>query len=218
MTRLPPDYDEDPGRWRVHDPSWLLAGDVYPLVARRITEDELRPVLDVGGGTGALSRALPAGWPCIVLDSSRTQLADAPWPKVRADAVDLPVSSCSVGAVAMLWMLYHLSDPLAALAEARRVLRPGGLFAASAPSRFTDPELTDGYPPSTFDAEEAQALVGSVFDAVEVVSWDAPLTRLEDRAAVAAYCRANLLPPQAAQRVVPPVTITKRGCLVHARK
>ena len=53
-VRIPPNYDSDPGRWRSHDPDWLLGGDVPERVATRIMESNLHPVLDVGGGTGAL--------------------------------------------------------------------------------------------------------------------------------------------------------------------
>ncbi len=218
MSRLPPDYDSDPGRWRSQDPAWLLAGDVHVPVAARIVREDLHPVLDVGGGTGALRLCLPEPWPTIVLDASPGQLAEVPHPKVRADALALPAPPSSVGAVTMLWMLYHLSRPVDAIAEARRVLRPGGLFAASASSRFSDPELVDVYPPSTFDAEEAESTVREVFDEVEVVTWDGPLTRLEDHDSLAAYCRLHRLPADAATRVDPPVIITKRGCLVYARK
>lgn len=154
----------------------------------------------------------------FLVDSSPIQLAEASTPKVLGDAVRLPVATSSVGAVAMLWMLYHLEEPVAALGEAHRVLRPGGLVAACTASRRSDPELTDGYPASTFDAEEAKDIVGTVFAEVEVVSWDAPLTRLPDRETVVAYCRSHLLAPEAADRVEPPVTLTKRGCLIYARR
>ncbi len=215
---MPTDYDTDPGRWRAHDDGWLRGGDPMRPVAARIVDLGAQPVLDVGGGTGALGRALPEGWPVVVLDSSVTQLREAPAPRVRASAVALPVHTSSVGAVAMLWMLYHLDEPQRAVAEAHRVLCDGGLLVTATVSRRSDPELTDGYAPTTFDAEEAPAIVAGVFGEVDVVSWDAPLVVLPDREAVLAFCRSHFLPPEAADRVTPPVTLTKRGCFVYATK
>jgi SAM-dependent methyltransferase len=211
---VPNDYDFDPGRFRAADRSWQLHGDTHEMVAERLVRDLHAPVIDVGGGRGRLAELLPG---TIVVDPSPAQLGDAPRPKVRADALALPFASGAAGAVAMLWMLYHLEDPVAAIAEGKRVLRPGGLFATCTASRRNDPELTDGYPPSPFDAEEAPAIVASVFGEVEVDAWDGPLTRLPDREAVERYCRSHFLPPEAADRVEPPVTLTKRGCLVWAR-
>lgn len=212
--RVPDDYDSDPGRFRAADRDWQLRGDAHEIVAERLARAQLSPVIDVGGGQGRLAQLLPD---VVVVDSSPAQLADAADPKVRADARSLPFGAGVVGAVTMLWMLYHLDDPVVAIEEARRVLRPGGLFAACTASRRNDPELTDGYPPSTFDAEEAAAIAGSVFGDVEVETWDGPFTRLPDHSAVLRYCRSHFLPPEAADRVTPPVTLTKRGCLVWAR-
>lgn len=214
---MPADYDTDPGRWRSHDRRWVDA-DPFGDLAARIVRDGARPVLDVGGGTGALGRALPPGWPTVLLDRSLVQLGDAQGPRVCADALKLPVASSSMGAVAMLWMLYHLDHPARAIGEARRVLREGGLFVAATASRTSDPELTDGYAPTTFDAEEAPEIVSAVFGDVEVVSWDTPLVTLADREAVLAFCRSHFLPASCADRVDPPVTLTKRGCFVLAQK
>jgi SAM-dependent methyltransferase len=211
---LPNDYDSDPGRFGATDRDWQLRGDTHEVVAERLARERMVPVIDVGGGRGRLAELLPG---TVVVDASPAQLADAPDPKLRANALSLPFGNGVAGAVAMLWMLYHLDDPVAAIGEARRVLRSGGLFAACTASRSNDPELTDGYPPSPFDAEEAAGIVASVFGDVEVQTWDGPLTLLPDRDAVARYCRSHFLPPEAAGRVTPPVTLTKRGCLVWAR-
>lgn len=218
MSQTPFDYDTAPERWRSIDRSTQLTGDVHQVVARLIVAEDLEPVVDVGGGQGELGRYLPAGWPAPVFDLSPTMLATAPHPKLRARAEQLPVATASAGAVAMLWMLYHLERPEAAIREARRALRPGGLFAASTSARSNDPELTDGYPPTTFDAEEAETIVRGVFDEVTVERWDDKLTLLPDREAVEQYCMGHSLPPSAARRVTPPVLLTKRGCLVVARR
>jgi SAM-dependent methyltransferase len=192
-----------------------MHGDVHQPVAERLIREDLAPVLDVGGGQGTLAGLLRAGRLAVVIDLSPTQLAAAPEPTVLAHAAALPIIEGSVGAVAMLWMLY---EPAQAIREARRVLRRGGLFVASTTSRNNDPELTDEYPPTPFDAEEAPDIVASVFEEVFVERWDAPMTLLGDHAAVLRYCHSRLLPPEAADRVTPPVWLTKRGCFLYAYK
>jgi ubiquinone/menaquinone biosynthesis C-methylase UbiE len=68
-------------------------------------------------------------------------LKRGPEPAVRADATSLPFADATFESVALLYVLYHLDKPTMALAEARRVLRPGGLLAVAVPSRHDSPEL-----------------------------------------------------------------------------
>jgi SAM-dependent methyltransferase len=88
----------------------------------------------------------------------------------------------------LLYVLYHLPEPGLRLAEAGRVLRPGGLVAVAARSRHDSPELAHALPatPLTFDAELAPAVLAELFAEVEVERWDAPLLNLPDREAVRA--------------------------------
>jgi SAM-dependent methyltransferase len=101
-------------------------------------------VLDVGGGTGVHARWLAS-------DGYEVHLVDLV-PEHVDRAGRLPGVSASVGdarkleqpagwadAVLVLGPLYHLvqyADRVAALAEARRVARPGALVAAAAISRY----------------------------------------------------------------------------------
>jgi SAM-dependent methyltransferase len=229
MSALSNDYDSDPGRFlssaeHPHD-------DVHPYVAARFSAAGAMTVLDVGGGNGKLARLLPGlSMRCLLIDLSPTMLGMAPRPSVRADGARLPVASASVDAVAALFTLYHYDDPRLPIREARRVLRPGGLFAACSANRDSDPELAHVIPgwgaPSTFDGEAAAAIVASVFDApgdrVEADPWDGPLVTLSSVSDAAACLRVYRLTKAAATDAAVsldlPLTLTKRGCVVYATK
>src|SRR5918999_1666046 len=152
---VPPDYDRDPGRFRLARSvlrRHARAGDVHELVAQRLIAEGLTPVLDVGCGEGELARHLPDGaW--VGLDSSTQMLEHAPEPTVEGVATELPFADSSFGSVALLYVLYHLPEPIQALTEARRVLHAGALVAGAPPSRYDSPELRDALPPEplTFD-------------------------------------------------------------------
>jgi hypothetical protein len=86
-------------------------------------------------------------------------------------------------------------------------------------ARDNDPEIMfEGYPPSSFDAEEAVAIVASVFDEVEPQRWDHRFFPLETRDEVRAYCRHHYIPAQRAEEVDLPLWLTKQGVLVRATR
>jgi ubiquinone/menaquinone biosynthesis C-methylase UbiE len=179
VSVTPRDYDRDPERFLSTDR--YPHDDVHAYVAERFAAAGARRALDVGGGNGRLARLLPAlGMSCLLIDISPTMLELAPRPAVRGDGARLPVADASVDAVAALYTLYHYADPRVPIGEARRVLRPGGIFAACAANRDSNPELGPFAPGwgqrSTFDGEDAGDIVASVFgaqgDEVAVERWD----------------------------------------------
>jgi ubiquinone/menaquinone biosynthesis C-methylase UbiE len=94
---------------------------------------EARTVLDVGGGTGALSSALSAAAPhalVTVVDPAWEMLHYAVTKRTvigtQGDASALPFPSSCVDAVVLAYVLFHLTNPSTGLEEAARVLRPGG--------------------------------------------------------------------------------------------
>ncbi|MFF8955289.1 methyltransferase domain-containing protein [Streptomyces sp. NPDC014894] len=109
----------------------LHAGTAYPAGSR---------VLEAGCGVGAqtvhLLRSSP-GARLVAVDRSEDSLARArvrvaahepevrmEW--LRADVLDLPFADAEFDHVFVCFVLEHLADPGRALAELRRVLRPGG--------------------------------------------------------------------------------------------
>ncbi len=221
------DYDSDPERFRAN--MRATSHDIHAAVAGRFAAARLDPVLDLGCGEGRFT--LPArqlGLTTVAFDLSATMLAalDAldklDSLLVQGDAARLPFAPASFGGAAALYMLYHLADPRQGLAECQRVLRPDGWFAASAPSRFNDPELADFLPsglPETFDAENGPGQVAEYFQIMSIERWDAPLMKLADPRALALYLRGRGLSPveieAALPRIQTPLTLTKRGMLVY---
>lgn len=122
-------------------------GRLEYLRTRELVRRHLSPparVLDVGGGTGVHAKWLAQdGHAVHLVDVVPAHVGSASaLPGVTAavgDARDLPVADGSVDAVLLMGPLYHLvaaRDRARALAEARRVLRPGGTLVAAAISRY----------------------------------------------------------------------------------
>ena len=155
-------------------------------------------VVDIGAGSGAMVpeivRAAPAGV-VIAVDASiemlraaseRTQALMA-----HADALALPLRDESVDAALFAFVLFHLSDPLAALVEAARVLRAGGKLGTvtwsseSTMRAFTvwDQTLADAGAPGLrprrvdtgLDSPEAVATALTAAGLEPLKTWRAPL-------------------------------------------
>jgi demethylmenaquinone methyltransferase/2-methoxy-6-polyprenyl-1,4-benzoquinol methylase len=89
-------------------------------------------VLDLASGTGDLSRlAQRAGYRAVGVDLSAGMLAadHHPHPRAQADGSRLPFAAASFDGVVCGYALRNFTDLAATLAEAARVLRPGGRLA-----------------------------------------------------------------------------------------
>lgn len=116
----------------------------YQWYFGRLDLPENARILEIGTGSGALWHAvanrIPPGWRITLTDLSSGMLADAqrslehirPFTFIQADAQELPFPDETFDAVLANHMLYHVPDRPRALAEFRRVLKPGGqLYAAT---------------------------------------------------------------------------------------
>lgn len=203
------DYDNDPGRYqrgmRVTAEHADPAANLYSRIVRLLLDAGARRVLDVGCGDGALAcAAVDSALHVVSLDAATAMVraAAAHGPTVRADATALPVRDGAVDAVVCVNVLDHLPKPGIALRQARRVLRPGGRFVAGTISRTDSPELAPFWLPTrtTFDTEDAPALVEEVFGSVEVEHWDAQLITLPDRDSLRDYLLARFVVSEEAER------------------
>jgi ArsR family transcriptional regulator len=90
---------------------------------------------DLGCGTGAVIAALAPHVARVIgvdasdemLTSARLRLADVANADLRPGSLEaLPIDDGTLDAAVMMLVLHHLPAPVAALTEARRVIRPGG--------------------------------------------------------------------------------------------
>jgi len=227
----PFDYDTNPQRrqlTKLAAEKYSLIGDAHEVVVKRFVGEGITSVLDVGCGTGKLMSLLHAeGVKDVVgIDRSPMQLSMATGVVIRGDASALPFPDNTFGGAAALYMLYHLSDPAAAVAECYRVLQPGGLFAARAASIFASPELASVLPDygvmTTFQSDNGVEVISDVFDDLQVNPWDGPYVHLPDREALVLYLRGRRLSVTEAERAAgtidTPLTLTKKGAIFYGRK
>ena len=83
------------------------------------------PTIELGAGIGAFKEFRPA---TVATDALATRWADE-----VVDAERLPYPDASVANLVMIDVLHHLPHPARSLAEAERVLRPGGRLVALEP-------------------------------------------------------------------------------------
>jgi ubiquinone/menaquinone biosynthesis C-methylase UbiE len=96
------------------------------------------PILDAGCGTGLNLRHLPEGSTGVDINPRNIALLRKRLPNhtvIEADVEALPFEDGSFGTVLCTEVIEHIPDPSAALAEYRRVLKPGGVLIGSVPAR-----------------------------------------------------------------------------------
>jgi len=117
----------------------FIFDDIAADLARRVAVSAPQRVLETAAGTGLLTRALrhalPAGAELTatdisppMLDLARLRLGGADVDFVIADATDLPFADASFDALACQLGVMFFPDKAQSFAEAKRVLRRGGLY------------------------------------------------------------------------------------------
>ena len=129
---------EEHHRERRDEGDFVFVPERIPLFREAIGTG--RKVLDLGCRSGALTRHFLEGNSVVGLDVDRAALAKAEAlgiEPVEANVEEpLPFPDASFDAVVAGELLEHLQFPGALLAEARRVLRPGGVLVGSVPNAF----------------------------------------------------------------------------------
>jgi SAM-dependent methyltransferase len=184
-------------RWRTAENS---AGYLLPHLTAHAR------VLDVGCGPGTITAGLAARVPAgdvtgidmaaDVLAEARQEAARRGLANVRfgrGDAYRLDFADATFDVVHAHQVLQHLSDPVRALAEMRRVCRPGGLVAARDGDYGgflwypEDPEMTEW---RTLYQAVARALGGEPDAGRRLLSWAHQAGFGQVEASASAWCYA----------------------------
>ena len=123
-------------------------------LARRTAAGPVKRVLEIAAGTGvvtrALAEALPPGASIVATDLNQPMLDQAAAMSIKravewrqADAMQLPFGEGEFDAVVCQFGVMFFPDKPKALAEARRVLKPGGTFVFNTWDRIEDNEFAD---------------------------------------------------------------------------
>lgn len=135
MSTLVFDYNEEAERYDALRGGEPRAAEAASAVLGLLPEGT-RTLLDLACGTGTVTRRLAAaGLDVTGVDAAYGMLsraaAQVPGRLVRADCRQLPFPDASFDAVSAIWLLHLLDDAALVVAEAARVLRPGGVFVTT---------------------------------------------------------------------------------------
>ena len=123
-------------------------------LVRRVASRQPRRVLEIAAGTGVVTRALAATLPehteivgtdlnQAMLDHARTIGTRRPVVWRQADAMKLPFADAEFDAVVCQFGVMFFPDKGKAFAEARRVIKPGGVYLFNVWDRIEDNEFAD---------------------------------------------------------------------------
>jgi SAM-dependent methyltransferase len=121
------------GKWdKLRDE--LFGSDFAFRAVAGLLDDEWT-VADLGCGTGAMTKILAPHVEHVIgvdaseemLDAAKARLAEASNIEFRKGSLEaLPIAKATVDAATLMLVLHHLPAPAEALAEAGRILKPGG--------------------------------------------------------------------------------------------
>lgn len=123
-------------------------------LASRLTSGSVKNVLEIAAGTGVVTRALASALPehvsIIATDLNQPMLDHAsalgtkrPVEWRQADAMELPFPAGTFDAVVCQFGVMFFPDKPKAFSEARRVLKPGGVFVFNVWDRIEENEFAD---------------------------------------------------------------------------
>jgi SAM-dependent methyltransferase len=123
-------------------------------MAKRLVSSPPKRLLEIAAGTGVVTRALAAALPktasIVATDLNQAMLDQAaaagtarPVEWRQADAMQLPFEDASFDAVVCQFGVMFFPDKSKAFAEARRVLKRGGLFIFNVWDRIAENEFAD---------------------------------------------------------------------------
>ena len=148
-------------------PTWQRHVAAYSAAADLLPDGR---VLDLGCGVGH-SFHLLAPRETVGVDRSADALTGQERETIVADMRELPLPAASFDAVLSVQSLEHVPDPERVLAEARRVLRPGGTAVFVTPNALTfgvRGEIVDPYRHVEFEAPALRELCAATFESVEL--------------------------------------------------
>jgi SAM-dependent methyltransferase len=148
-----------------------------------------RSVLNAGAGLGSFTALLERrGFDVTSSDVSVAALAELAQRTrgsvVRADLTELPFADKDFDAIVLGEVLEHVQDDCAALAEARRVVRPGGSLALSVPRNpdwFGASDVWAGHFRRYGRRELVDRVRAAGFDSIRCVGWGFPVAALYHR-------------------------------------
>jgi ArsR family transcriptional regulator len=167
----------------------LPAADVEAALLRLLPSGNLGRLLDIGTGTGRLLEILaPRVSAALGIDASRSMLALARERLARqglfhctvrlADMYRLPLPENSFDLCVMQMVLHYAESPADVLAEAARMLRPGGRLVVIDLAAHHTPEITARLAhrwPGFSDADLQPLLEGAGFTAADSLTVDAAM-------------------------------------------